>query len=130
MSIIIYLYVSFLFVITFYNTEMQDIRKIIGNKIKVVRKNNKMTQNELAEKIGVDPKYISRIETGISYPSLSVIERIFDVLKIDIRNLEQNENFMDKETMIAAINKKLKKTSANKVRVIKNITDLLIDNPD
>ena len=127
MSTIIYLYVSFLFVITFYNTEMQDIRKIIGNKIKVVRKNRKMTQYELAEKVGVDPKYISRIETGISYPSLSVVERIFDVLKINISQLEKNDNFNDKKTLVDEISKKLQKTSVKNVRVIKNIVDLLAD---
>ena len=65
---------------------MKDIINQIGNNIKQVRKKQGLTQTELAQKINVDPKYISRLETGNSTPSLPVVIKISEVLKTDISN--------------------------------------------
>jgi DNA-binding protein len=46
--------------------------KRIGNFIAEVRKQQNMTQRELAEKIGVSDKTISKWETGKSMPELGV----------------------------------------------------------
>lgn len=105
---------------------MQDIKKLIGTLVKSNRKVLHLTQVELACKVGVDPKYISRIETGTSYPSLSVVEKIFKVLNIDATCiLGSNEN-MDKEAMISLINEYLKNTSIKNVKLIKKILESLI----
>ncbi len=110
----------------FYNKKMQDIRKFFGSLVKKNRKLLKLTQAELAFKVGVDPKYISRIETGASYPSLSIIEKIFNVLNIDIGTNFQCNACTNKETMINIINDYLKNASMQDVQVVKSIVDILI----
>ncbi len=100
---------------------MQNIRVVIGNIIKKHRKKLKITQYELALKVGVDPKYISRIETGMSYPSLSVVEKIFDVLGVDIYYLFEEEKETDKNKIISIINEDLKNTSVKNLSIIKDI---------
>ncbi len=40
------------------------------------RKNAKLTQKELAERIGADKGYISRIERGLTVPTVSTLYRI------------------------------------------------------
>ena len=55
---------------------MENIRKSLGLRIKEVRKNKKLTQTQLAEKIGIDYKHLSRIEVGSSYPSINTLEKI------------------------------------------------------
>ena len=48
------------------------------------RKKAKLTQGELAEKIGTDTAYISRIEKGIISPSVATFYRIINVLGFDV----------------------------------------------
>lgn len=40
------------------------------------RKESGMTQSELAEKIGTDKSYISRVERGLTIPSISTFYRM------------------------------------------------------
>ena len=105
---------------------MQDIKKLVGSLVKKNRKLLKLTQAELACKVGVDPKYISRIETGTSYPSLSVVEKIFKILNIDIGNVFEKKEMANREAMIDNINIYLQNTSLKNVKIIKNICDTLM----
>ena len=47
-----------------------------SDKIKRAREVMKMTQYELAEKIGISEKHLSKIETGKNYPALDTFLKI------------------------------------------------------
>ena len=51
-----------------------------GQIIEQARKEAKMTQSELAEKVGSNKSYISRIETGRTEPKVSTFYRIASAL--------------------------------------------------
>ena len=51
-----------------------------GQIIKQARKEAKMTQAQLAEKVGSNKSYISRIETGKTEPKVSTFYRIASAL--------------------------------------------------
>lgn len=57
-----------------------------GQIISDARKHEKITQKELAEKVGTNKTYISKIENGIVEPSVGLFFRIIDALglKLDI----------------------------------------------
>jgi DNA-binding XRE family transcriptional regulator len=55
---------------------MESVKKLLGQRIKEIRKSKNLTQPALAELVNVDSKYISRIETGNSYPSLDTLEKL------------------------------------------------------
>ncbi len=55
-----------------------------GQIIEQARKNAKMTQEELADKIGADKSYISRIENGKTEPKVSTFYKIMDALGLKI----------------------------------------------
>ena len=59
----------------------------IGEKIAEMRKANKMTQRELAEKLNVSDKVISKWETGKSLPDVETMPRISKVLGISISEI-------------------------------------------
>lgn len=64
---------------------------MIGEKIKELRINNKMTQKELAEKLYVTAQAVSRWENGEVEPSLSTlveISKIFNVSTDELLNLD------------------------------------------
>lgn len=69
------------------------------DRIRSIRKQNGMTQEELAKRIGVKRAVISKYETGAIEPSISQLEEIANAL--DVSLLE----FMDSEKMFAAFKK-------------------------
>jgi transcriptional regulator with XRE-family HTH domain len=65
---------------------MESLKKLLGARIKELRKLNKLSQEQLSEKIDIDPKHLSRIEVGNSYPSLDTLESIANALKVEIKD--------------------------------------------
>ena len=63
-----------------------DIKKI-SNLIKTKRKENGLTQEELAKKINVTEKAISRWETGRGTPDISLLIPLSKALKLDVSEL-------------------------------------------
>lgn len=61
--------------------------KTLGKKVQKLRKAAKLTQEELAEKVGVSRAYMGYIEQGRNTPSLEVLEKIARVLKIKLSDL-------------------------------------------
>lgn len=56
----------------------------IGQVIKEARKKARITQTKLAEKIGTNRSYISRIETGKTEPPISTFYRIASALGMTV----------------------------------------------
>lgn len=48
------------------------------------RKEAGMTQSELAEKIGTDKSYISRVERGLTIPSISTFYRMVSAMGLTV----------------------------------------------
>lgn len=61
--------------------------KKLGQFIAEIRKEKEMTQAELASKLHVTDKAISKWERGNSYPDLDMLVRISDVLSTDSNGL-------------------------------------------
>lgn len=59
----------------------------IGNKIADLRREQKLTQKDLAEKLNVSDKVISRWETGNSLPDVEMMKRLAKVLNVTIAEL-------------------------------------------
>ncbi|WP_136513732.1 helix-turn-helix domain-containing protein [Geomonas edaphica] len=66
---------------------MQTAKQLLGFRIREVRKLRGLSQEKLAEKVGVDPKQISRIEGGKSAPSLDTLEAIAKHLQVEMKDL-------------------------------------------
>ena len=63
------------------------LKKQLGKNIQQFRKQQKLTQEQFAEFIGIDPKNVSRIENGNSYPSSETLVAIAKALNLDIYEL-------------------------------------------
>ena len=60
---------------------------VTGSVIKELREKNQLTQAQLAEKIGVSDKTVSKWETAKGYPDISLLEPIAEVLGVSITEL-------------------------------------------
>jgi len=64
---------------------MSDLEKRIGGKITEIRLAKKITQAQLAEKVNLSVESISRMERGVSFPSLKTMENIADSLDAPLK---------------------------------------------
>jgi len=64
------------------NDVERNLRKNIGKKIKLARTQAEYTQEQLAEKLSLSPRYISQLERGIAFGSATTITSICKALNI------------------------------------------------
>ena len=57
------------------------LRKRLGKNIAVLRRKGGLTQEELAEDVGVSTWYVQSVERGVNFPSLPVLEKLKKALK-------------------------------------------------
>ncbi len=61
--------------------------KTLGKRIQKLRKTTGLTQEEVAEKIGISRAYMGYIEQGRYSASIEVLEKIAKVLKVKMADL-------------------------------------------
>ena len=64
------------------NENEKRLRKNIGKKIKLARSKTNYTQETLAEKLSLSPRYISQLERGIAFGSATTIVNLCKALNI------------------------------------------------
>ncbi|MCR5261532.1 MAG: helix-turn-helix domain-containing protein [Candidatus Gastranaerophilales bacterium] len=70
---------------------MSNIKKLLGEKIKSLRKAQKLTQEQLAEMVDIDQRTLSAIECGINFPTKNFV-KIAQALKVDLKELFDFDN--------------------------------------
>lgn len=69
-------------------TEIESTElKALGNRLRILRLKQNLSQEKFAELSGLDRTYISGLERGLRNPSYLIIKRISDVLKIDVKEI-------------------------------------------
>lgn len=63
-----------------------------GKKLQILRKNHNISQENLATLLKINRNYLSRIETGKSEPTLSIIKEIANFFKVDVASLMDMSN--------------------------------------
>ena len=63
----------------------------MGKRIKIARIRADMTQEMLADAVGIVPVYVSRIESGLGNPSLEIIVNIANALYVSVDELLYDE---------------------------------------
>lgn len=76
----------------------------IGTFLKELRNEKKLTQDQLAEKLGVSRRTVSRWETGSNMPDLDILIEMADYYEVDLREL------IDGERKSGKMNKELEET--------------------
>ena len=92
---------------------MKNIKRLLGARIREIRKLNKLTQEQLAEKIGIEIPSLSNIENGKNYPNSETIEKIAKGLEVEVFDLFVVEHLaeIDDEKLLKELNSILKNDS-------------------
>ena len=67
----------------------------LGKFVAELRKEKNMTQKELAEKLHLTDKAISKWERGLNYPDISVLEPLAEILEVSVMELLKGERFKE-----------------------------------
>lgn len=67
--------------------ESERLAKRLGKNIAERRKQLKWTQEQVAERVGVDAETISRFERGANLPSLLTLEKLSTALRLSVGDL-------------------------------------------
>ena len=67
------------------------MKKTLGTMIAELRKQHGMTQLELAEKMGVTDKAVSKWERDLSCPDISSIPTLAEILEVSVEELMQSK---------------------------------------
>ena len=62
-------------------------RKKLGKKIKELRKQNNISQDQLAFESGLSRQYISYLESGFKSPTIDTLLSIADALNVKVKDL-------------------------------------------
>lgn len=69
----------------------KDLQNRLVKNLKKIRKEQKLTQETLAEKAGLSAQIINDIEGGRRWPRLATLSKITDALDIDVIKLFQDD---------------------------------------
>ena len=75
-----------------------DNKQLLGRRLKELIKRKGISQEKLAELIGIEPTAVSNIVTGRNYPLFSTLEKITEVLNVSFEDVfkfsscDSNEN--------------------------------------
>ena len=106
-----------------------ELQKFIGRQVKYYRKAANLSQEQLAEKIGIATNSLSNIETGNSFMTIYTLEKIINVLKISPKQLfDFPEILSEDEDKMGYILKSLKiiERDKNKLALLYMFVSLLV----
>lgn len=100
----------------------------IGARIREARGISGMTQEQLAEKVDVNTTYISDIERGAKFPSLTLFIKIVDALGVSSDYILRGEIEAGKSCVYDDITKKLENLTPKQRLGVANLIDAYINN--
>ena len=100
--------------------------ELFGKRIRELRKTKSLTQEQLAERIGLDVKQISNLETGSCFTTMATIEKLAECFNCEIYQLFNYSHLKTKDEIIPIILKKLTNASEKELQIIAKIIDNII----
>ena len=79
---------------------------MIGARVKEIRNKKGLTQEQLSERMEINPKYLSSIERGNENPTLNTLIKLSESLEVDlgeIFSLIQIEDPGERKSMITSL---------------------------
>ncbi|MCD8023963.1 MAG: helix-turn-helix domain-containing protein [Candidatus Gastranaerophilales bacterium] len=111
----------------------RDIRAILGENVKKIRKKNKLSQADFAKKISLQTQAVSQIENGKAYPALKTISKICSEFNLSpaclfsyAKSLEAKEE-NTRNSLIETINLIISEMDNDKLEIVINIMATLAE---
>jgi len=101
--------------------------KLLGSRIRYFRKLNGLTQEQLAEKLGIEPATLAHIEIGKNFPAISKLPKIAEALNVEVFQLMIKNEVQPDTDMLGAINELLRSADNVQLRLIYELIGNILD---
>ena len=96
-----------------YSNDEMTHMLFLGQKLRKVRKEQNLTQLELAQQVGITNGQVSTIERGVSSPSLATLHRIARALNVPMNEFFEDEREREVELIRRGGGRKVANSSEN-----------------
>ncbi|HLA51356.1 MAG TPA: helix-turn-helix transcriptional regulator [Thermodesulfobacteriota bacterium] len=93
------------------------IKELIDKRIQELRKTHRLSQEQVAEKADISPNYLSRIECGKENPTLDMLIKLADTLKVEMWEVFDFGHEVGIKELREAMGKLLKEADEEKLRL-------------
>ena len=90
-----------------------NIKNLLGEKVKRLRKKRGFTQEQFAEMIDITPRNLCRIESGENFVTSETLDKILNTLNVPADILFSYEHLKNEKEIIADIYTYIDKIKAN-----------------
>lgn len=106
---------------------MESTKELLGRRIKELRKMRGLSQEELSEKVDIDPKHLSRIEVGRGFPSLDTLEKIAKALNVEMKDFfEFAHEAKSAKELMRTLESLTKETDEERLRLLVKIARAVV----
>jgi transcriptional regulator with XRE-family HTH domain len=104
-----------------------DAKHLIGIRLKELRSRRNLTQEQLAERAGVNSKYINSIERGKENPTLDTFIKLAETLDVTIGEFFRQLEIEDTEKRMSKIKSILDQASPEQQGLILEILSAILE---
>ncbi len=106
---------------------MSNQKELLGKRIKELRKQKGYTQDYLAEKLKIEPRQLSKLETGKHYPSFETIIALLETFDITFEELISFEHLNSANDIRKTLLKDIENIDDSKIQSVYKILRVLIN---
>ncbi len=106
---------------------MSNQKELLGKRIKELRKQKGYTQDYLAEKLKIEPRQLSKLETGKHYPSFETIIALLETFDITFEELISFEHLNSANDIRKTLLKNIENIDDSKIQNVYKILRVLIN---
>ena len=106
---------------------MSNQKELLGKRIKELRKQKGYTQDYLAEKLKIEPRQLSKLETGKHYPSFETIIALLETFDITFEELISFEHLNSANDICKTLLKEIENIDDSKIQSVYKILRVLIN---
>ncbi|WP_319409478.1 helix-turn-helix transcriptional regulator [uncultured Desulfosarcina sp.] len=103
-----------------------EFRQLLGARIRGLRTGRHYTQEQLAEKVGINPKYLSSIERGKENPTLDTFIKLAAALEVNVGDLFYQLEVENPDDRLKSIISLIDRASAEQQRLALKVLSALL----
>lgn len=100
-------------------------RKTIGKIIQKIRRDNNLTQEELAEKIDISTNYLSKVERGLNVLNTESFLKMAEVLSFSLKDFGIGQATIEVDSKKEELIKKILSTSSSNIEAYTKAINLV-----
>lgn len=103
-----------------------DLKQMIGARVKEIRTKRRITQDQLSERMEINPKYLSSIERGKENPTLNTLIKLSQSLEVKLDEIFSFVEISDPDTRKSLILSLLDEANDEELKLAYKILSAII----